>query len=134
MNEGFLMYRRSLFGITLLILFLVSWLTLRPPRPWLNLTKQVEPTAAVGAQLVEQYDCRSCHQIAGQGALKAPNLAGITQRATDPAQVTLRLWLQNPRTVRGNTAMPNFRLSDSEIDAMLLYLQAVDSSEPAAAP
>jgi cytochrome c2 len=128
MNEGLFMHRRSLFGITLVILFVVSWLTRRPPRPWLNLTKQVEPTAAVGAQLVELYDCRSCHQFAGQGALKAPNLAGITQRATDPAQVTLRLWLQNPRAVRGNTAMPNFRLSDSEIDAILLYLQEVDGS------
>jgi cytochrome c2 len=107
-------------------MIIVGWFTFSPPRLWLNLTKQVEPTAAVGAQLVEQYDCRSCHKIDGEGALKAPNLASITQRATDPAQVTLRLWLQNPRAINSNTAMPNFRLSDSEIDAILLYLNEVD--------
>ncbi len=80
-----------------------------------------------GAQLIVQYDCRSCHQIGGEGALKAPNLNGITQRISDPAQVTLRLWLQNPRAVKGNTAMPNFHLSDSEIEAIIVYLTQVDS-------
>ena len=128
------MRSRHVWGAILAIVVLLGWLTLRPPRMWLNLTKQVEPTASAGAQLVEQYDCRSCHQINGQGALKAPNLAGITQRANDPAQVILRLWLQNPRAVRGNTAMPNFRLSDSEIDAILLYLHEVDGSEAASPP
>jgi cytochrome c2 len=81
----------------------------------------------MGAQLAVQYDCRSCHQIGGAGALKGPNLQGVTQRINDPAQVTLRLWLQNPRAVKGNTAMPNFHLSDSEIEAILAYLTLLDS-------
>jgi mono/diheme cytochrome c family protein len=105
----------------------LGWFFFDPPRFWLNLTKQVEPTPETGAQLVVQYDCRSCHQIGGAGALKAPNLNGITQRVADPAQVTLRLWLQNPRAVKGNTAMPNFHLSDSEIEAILVYLAQLDS-------
>lgn len=100
----------------------VTWLSFSPPRFWLNWSKAVEPTASVGAELVEQYGCRSCHRIGGQGALKAPALDGITRRVDDPAQVTLRLWLLNPKAVRANTAMPNFHLSDSEIDAILLYL------------
>lgn len=76
---------------------------------------------------MEQHECRRCHQIGGQGALKAPNLAGITQHVNDPAQITLRLWLQNPQAVKGDTAMPNFHLSDSEIEAILLYLAELDN-------
>jgi len=120
------MHRYRLLAGLALIAFIV-WFFFNPPRFWLNLTKPVDPTPEVGAQLIVQYDCRSCHQIGGVGALKAPNLQGITQRINDPAQVTLRLWLQNPSMVKGNTAMPNFHLSDSEIEAILTYLTQLDS-------
>ncbi|HAJ34850.1 MAG TPA: hypothetical protein DCL15_04035 [Chloroflexi bacterium] len=111
------------------VVLLVAWFVLAPPRFWLNMTKAVEPTAATGAQLVEQYECRNCHRIAGQGALKAPSLDGITLRSDDPVHVTLRLWLRDPRAVKGDTAMPNFRLSDSEIEAILAYLIEIDQSK-----
>jgi mono/diheme cytochrome c family protein len=109
------------------MLVLGAWLVAAPPRFWLNWTKSVSPTAASGAQLVEQYECRNCHKIAGEGALKAPSLDGVTRAAGDPAQVTLRLWLRDPRAIKGDTAMPNFRLSDSEIEAILAYLNEVDT-------
>lgn len=113
----------------LVIVVLVIWFWLNPPRFWLNMTKQVEPSPEVGAQLVEKYQCRRCHRIGGEGALKAPDLSGITKRVDDPAHVTLRLWLRNPRAIKPNTAMPNFHLSDTEIEAILLYLEALDEAE-----
>lgn len=118
--------RRYGWSAGLALIIGLGWLFFNPPRFWLNLTKSVDPIPDVGAQLVVQYDCRSCHQIGREGALKAPNLNGITQRIGDPAQVTLRLWLQNPRTIKGNTAMPNFYLSDSEIEAIVVYLAQLD--------
>lgn len=121
--------KRILILIGIIALLLVAWFVLAPPRFWLNMTKAVTPTAATGARLVEQYDCRACHRIAGQGALKAPNLDGITLRSDDPVHVTLRLWLRDPRAVKGDTAMPNFRLSDSEIEAILTYLVENDQSQ-----
>ena len=116
-----------LMGVT--VLLLVAWVVLAPPRFWLNMTKSVTPTAATGAQLVAQYECRACHRIAGQGALKAPGLDGVTLRNDDPVHVTLRLWLRDPGAVKGDTAMPNFRLSDSEIEAILAYLIENDQSQ-----
>jgi mono/diheme cytochrome c family protein len=104
------------------IMLLVGWLLLSPPRFLLNWTKPVQPTAAIGAQLVEQYECRSCHKIAGEGALKAPSLDGSAKSGINREQVTLRLWLRDPSAVKRDTAMPNFRLSDSEIEAILVYL------------
>jgi cytochrome c1 len=44
---------------------------------------------------------------------------------SDPALTMTRLWLRNPRAVQGSTAMPNFRLSDREIDAIILYLDSL---------
>lgn len=59
----------------------------------------------------------------------APNLDGVTLRSADPVHVTLRLWLRDPRAVKGDTAMPNFRLSDSEIEAILAYLVETDQPQ-----
>ncbi|MFQ5436801.1 MAG: c-type cytochrome [Anaerolineae bacterium] len=83
------------------------------------MTKSVEISLESGQQLVENYNCRRRHQIDGNGALKAPNLAGITVRLDE---VAIRIWLKNPKSVKGNTAMPNFHLSDSEIEAIVAYL------------
>jgi len=118
------MNRRSWTAIGLLLAAVIVYVVMRPPRFWLNMTKQVEPSVVVGAALVEEYDCRDCHKIEGAGALKAPNLDGLVPRqmASDPALVSTHLWLRNPRAVKGSTAMPNFHLSDSEIDAIIVYL------------
>ena len=121
--------KRILILIVALALLVIAWFALAPPRFWLNMTKAVEPTAAVGAQLVEQYECRACHRIAGEGALKAPSLDDITLCSDDPVHVTLRLWLRDPGAVKGDTAMPNFRLSDSEIEAILAYLTEIDQTQ-----
>jgi len=117
--------RKFLLPALIVVAVLALWLVLSPPLFWLNMTKSVDMTPEMGAQLVEKYDCRSCHRIGGQGALKAPGLDDVVQRHVqeDPALVTLRLWLRNPKAVKPNTAMPNFHLSDSEIEAILLYLQ-----------
>ena len=103
------------------------WLWFFPPRWWLNYTKQVDLTDPVGmgTALVEAYECRKCHRIGGAGMLpKGPNLAGVTRRLD---AVSLRLWLQDSRAIRWRTPMPNFQLSDSEIEAIVAYLTALDN-------
>ncbi len=111
----------------LVVVIVVLWFLISPPRFWLNMTKRVEPTAAVGEQLVEKYGCRGCHRIGGVGALTGPELDAVVvrDREVDPAHVTLRLWLRNPKAVRPTTPMPNFHLSDTEIEAIILYLDSV---------
>lgn len=99
--------------------FLLLYLLLAPPRWYLNLTKRVDVSPETGAALVEKHDCRSCHVIGGEGAFKAPNLDLAVQSKT---LSTLGAWLANPRNMETNTAMPNVRLSDSEMDAILSFL------------
>lgn len=105
----------------LLLLALLLLIPLLSPRWYLNLTKQVEVSPEVGTALVEKYECRQCHTIGGSGALKGPNLDDAAKRESEE---TLARWLANPRSMRPGTPMPNFHLSDSEIQAIIAYLKS----------
>ena len=96
-----------------------------PPRFWLNLTKRVDlsdPVAA-GQTLVDKYDCRSCHQIDGEGRPFGPSVDSVTHKL-DPQ--TLEGWLRDPKSVDKYASMPNPKLSDSEIVAVIAYLKFID--------
>lgn len=110
---------KKIIPLVIILAATVLLVLIMRPRWYLNLTKQVEVSPAVGAALVQKYDCRSCHVIGGQGALKAPNLDDAAERQSEE---TLYGWLAVPRRMKANTAMPNFRLSDSEIHAIITYL------------
>lgn len=125
MEFGFRRWR-WLFGAALLSVAFSSWLLIVPPRWWLNLTKPVDLSNPVqaGRALVEKYNCRSCHRIDGWGQALAPDLYGVTRRRDANS---IRVWLRNPPGIKPNTPMPNFRLSDSEIEAIVVYLQDLDT-------
>ncbi len=108
--------------VVLTIIFILLLILLLRPRWYLNLTRQVDVSPAVGAALVEKHDCRSCHVIGGEGAYIGPNL---TEAAKRESEATLYGWLANPRKMRASTAMPNFHLSDSEIHAIIAYLKSI---------
>jgi cytochrome c2 len=122
--------RKRLIGLSLLLVAVAVavWVVFFPPRWWLNITKPVDLSdpEATGAALVAEYDCRRCHLIDSQGKSKGPNLAGVTERLD---AVSLRLWLRDPSAVKGRTSMPNFHLSDSEIEALVAYLMATDATK-----
>ena len=120
--------RSKLGGIAVLALVVgIGALWFFPPRWMLNAAKPVDMTdpANTGRALVEDYKCRQCHFIDARGKPSGPNLSGVTKRF---GQAELRLWLQDPRAVRWRTIMPNFDLSDSEIEAIMSYLTALDES------
>ncbi len=112
-------------SILLLLVLITVWIIAAPPRFWLNLTKQVDLTDPVttGQNLVIKYDCRSCHQIEGQGRPFGPGLDSVENKL-DPQ--TLENLLRNPKSVNKNSSMPNFHLSDSEISALIAYFNAID--------
>ncbi|MEW5872618.1 MAG: c-type cytochrome [Chloroflexota bacterium] len=119
------MKKRAAILVPVLALIVILWFALAPPRFWLNLTRRVDlsdPVAA-GQALVTQYDCQACHQVHGQGRPFGPSLDGVTRRLEADE---LRLWLRQPQKVKPNTTMPNLRLSDSEIEAIIAYLAAND--------
>lgn len=115
----------TLAVVLVLALVVFVWLTFSPPRWWLNATKQVDLTNPIstGEQLVVRYDCRGCHRIDGTGALLAENLQGVTDRLSGEAITNL---LMNPAAARPGTSKQNRHLSDTEIEAIIAYLESVD--------
>ncbi|GAB4473194.1 MAG: hypothetical protein Kow00124_11880 [Anaerolineae bacterium] len=116
--------KRWLMGALVILAALAAWAIIAPPRWWLNLIKPVDLSdpVASGELLVIKYGCTDCHRIEGQGALTAPDLSGVTERLDD---AELRLWLRSPRSIRPGTAMPDFNLSDAEVEAIVAYLTAL---------
>lgn len=94
----------------------------------------LQPDAAMakrGQSLFSNRGCIGCHSIGG-GKRSGPDLAGVTERRD---LAWLRRWLKNPTVMfdtdstakallaqYNNTKMPNLRLKDDEVEALLHYI------------
>jgi mono/diheme cytochrome c family protein len=94
-----------------------------------------------GQSLFNNKGCVACHAIGG-GKRAGPDLVGVTSRRD---HAWLRRWLKNPTEMfetdslakallaqYNNTRMPNLRLKDDEVEALLHYL-ARESSKASGA-
>ena len=88
--------------------------------------------------------CSGCHGIGKTGDMAGPDLKGVTQRRSAD---WLRNWLKSPDTMIKTDSiasalyvkfhrvkMPNVMLSDDEIAALMLYLDAASTDAQEAVP
>lgn len=95
--------------------------------------------AKKGKTLFGSRGCNACHTVGktGKSTAAGPDLAGVTQRRSHD---WLKRWLKDPTQMIGsdsiadamvvaakNVKMPNMKLSDSDIDALMAYF----ATEPA---
>jgi cytochrome c oxidase subunit 2 len=86
-----------------------------------------------GKRLFAQYACGNCHAIAGTewNGVAAPALTNFSARQTISAGVltntpeNLARYLRDPQAVKPGIGMPNFRLSDDEVQALVAYLESL---------
>lgn len=84
-----------------------------------------------GAVLFTSKGCNACHTVGKNGKMAGPDLAGVTNRRS---RDWLRRWLKDPNAMFGsdsivdamvvqakNVKMPNMKLQDSEIEALINY-------------
>lgn len=82
-----------------------------------NITNQV----AMGKKVWEENNCIGCHTIMGEGAYFAPELGNVYERR-GPAFI--KAWIQGqPTGAPGRRQMPQFHLSDEELDALVAFLK-----------
>ena len=79
------------------------------------------PQLSQGRAIMERYGCFACHSMRGREAFRseAPPLA------SEPVKTGaewLRRWLKKPRDVDPNATMPNFQLTEREIEELSHYL------------
>ncbi len=73
-----------------------------------------------GKALIHAYQCAACHKVADeQGRMMFPDLTTVKDRRTPDWE---RNWLKDPQSIKPGTFMPNFDLSDEEIEAIISYL------------
>ncbi len=88
---------------------------------------------AAGRHVFESTACINCHAIAGTNANGrfGPDLTHLMSRqtiASGAIQNTpqhLRLWIQNPDSIKPGSLMPAMKLSDADLEALVRYLETL---------
>jgi len=77
------------------------------------------PILNLGRALIRDYNCAGCHKLPGEKKLWVPSLDGIGGKVN---RTWLVNWLKNPRGYYPTTRMPNFLLSEEEINNLADFL------------
>jgi cytochrome c oxidase subunit II len=93
----------------------------------------VDERVDVGRRVFEQTACINCHSITGTVANGrfGPDLTHLMSRTTIAAGAALntpenlRLWIQDPDAVKRGSLMPPMKLADSDLDALVSYLETL---------
>ncbi len=86
----------------------------------INQNLKETPDLNDGQKLVGDYNCIACHNLPGFKKAFVPALDGIGTKLK--ARDWLISWLKNPSKVIQNTKMPNFLLSNDEINSLADFL------------
>jgi cytochrome c oxidase subunit 2 len=88
---------------------------------------------AAGKRVFETTACINCHSIRGTVAdgRFGPDLTHLMSRSTIAAGAALnapqnlRLWIQSPDAIKRGSLMPAMKLGDSDLDALVEYLETL---------
>ncbi|MHB8382464.1 MAG: cytochrome c oxidase subunit II [Candidatus Binataceae bacterium] len=89
--------------------------------------------AAQGAQIFRDQTCVNCHAISGTSGNKSigPDLTHLAGRGIIAAGAAantpenLFKWLKDPNSIKPETHMPNFQLSDAQAHALVAYMETL---------
>ncbi len=91
------------------------------PLPLIIKKAGVAPVALSGSRMVNQYGCQGCHKIGGKGGVIAPDLQGVFERRDEG---WIRTQIQHPRQHNPQMVMPDFGLTDDQVDEIVEMLRA----------
>lgn len=133
------MARNIYFGGSFFAILLFFGLTFDTVQkiPELTNDDKITHSVARGKNLWEVNNCVGCHTIMGEGAYYAPELANAFNRlgASDEKsfKAYMRAWMAaQPLDVPDRRKMPQFNLSDDEVDdlaSFLIWTSRIDDNE-----
>jgi nitric oxide reductase subunit C len=122
------MARNIYFGGSVFFFLVFLALTYQTEQSYPQRTNQDQMNEAVvrGKLVWEQNNCIGCHSLLGEGAYFAPELGNVFQRrgGEDGFKPFLHAWMKiQPLGVPGRRAMPQFHLTDQQVDDMAEFLK-----------
>lgn len=117
-------YGGSLFFILLFLAMSLDTVIALPER---DHRSQMTAEVVHGKEVWEKHDCIGCHTIMGEGAYFAPELGNVFYRRGAGDEVAfkryLRAWMAaQPTQAPGRRQMPQFHLSDKDVNALAEFL------------
>lgn len=82
------------------------------------------PILSRGRALMARFNCYACHTVRGHENFH-PDAPPLTTIPLKTGAAWMRKWLKDPKAVDPNATMPNFMLSDRDINALSHYLFSV---------
>ena len=93
-----------------------------------NLTEQV----AEGKRVWEENNCIGCHTLLGEGAYFAPELGNVYTRFGESTDAIKGFIMSRPVDgIKGRRSMPQFNLTEEELEAVAQFLKYVDGVKTA---
>ena len=130
MSQGFTsqMARNIFYGGTMFFVLLFAALIFHTETKIPERSKAGEITEAVvrGKHLWETRNCIGCHTLLGEGAYFAPELGNVYQRRGGDASgaIFIKAWMKaQPTGTPGRRQMPNFNLSEQQLDDLVEFLK-----------
>lgn len=93
--------------------------------------KKLTPAVEAGKRVWERHACINCHTLIGEGAYFAPEVGNVFVRYggdKDPkaAGEAIKAWMKaQPSKVEGRRQMPQFNLSEKELDDLVAFFDWV---------
>ena len=117
------MARNIFYGGTVFFFLLFLALTFDSHRefPKRDNSQNLTPEVIAGKKIWETRNCNGCHTLLGEGAYFAPELGNVyTRRGPD----FIKAWIQaQPTGTHGRRQMPQFNLSEQELDQLVAFLK-----------
>lgn len=122
------MARNIYYGGSLFFILLFLALTYDTSRktPDLDNHEAITEQVAMGKRVWEQNDCIGCHTLLGEGAYFAPELGNVYKRFGNSTDAIAGFIKSRPEQgIPGRRSMPQFNLSDEQLQAVAAFLKYV---------
>ena len=128
MNETFTksMTRNIFFGGSLFFLLVLIGLSYHTVKvlPDRDNRQNLTPEVVLGKKVWEDNNCVGCHTLLGEGAYFAPELGNVYERFGRSKDAIKGFIMSRPVDgIPGRRSMPQFNLSEEELDAIAEFLK-----------
>jgi len=128
------MARNIYYGGAVFFLLVLIGLTVDTVKrlPATDNRENLTDTVVLGKKVWEVNNCIGCHTLLGEGAYFAPELGNVYTRFGDSTDAIKGYIMSRPVDgVPGRRSMPQFNLTEEELEAVAQFLKYVDGVKTA---